>query len=41
MNSLRVIAPELPFPIEFYELNEKEHVIEMDGYKIEAFYVKT
>lgn len=40
VNSLRVIAPELPFPIEFYELNEKEHVIEMDGYKIEAFYVK-
>ena len=27
VNSLRVIAPELPFPIEFYELNEKEHVI--------------
>ena len=35
-----MIAPELPFPIEFYELNEKEHVIQMDGYKIEAFHVK-
>lgn len=40
VNSLRVIAPELPFPIKFYELREKEHTIEMDGYSIEAFQVK-
>ena len=40
VNSLRIIAPELPFPIRFYELKEKEHRIEMDGYTIEAFQVK-
>ncbi|HIX67848.1 MAG TPA: ribonuclease Z [Candidatus Anaerostipes excrementavium] len=40
VNSLRVIAPELPFPIRFYELKEKEHRIEMDGYAIEAFQVR-
>ena len=40
VNSLRVIAPDLPFPIEFYELREKEQTIQMDGYAIEAFQVK-
>ena len=40
VNSLRIIAPELPFPIKFYELKEKEHRIEMDGYTIEAFQVR-
>jgi ribonuclease Z len=40
VNSLRIIAPELPFPIHFYELKEKEHVIQMNGYTIEAFQVK-
>lgn len=40
VNSLRIIAPELPFSIKFYELKEKEHKIEMDGYTIEAFQVK-
>ncbi len=37
--SLRVIAPELPFVIDCIELNEKEHIIHLDGFKIEAFRV--
>lgn len=37
--SLRVIAPELPFVIDCLELNEKEHAINFDGYRIEAFRV--
>lgn len=37
VNSLRVIAPELPFPIEFLELSEQRQLIERNGYKIEAF----
>lgn len=37
VNSLRVIAPEIPFPIEFIELTDKEHVIERKGYVITAF----
>lgn len=40
VNSLRIIAPELPFSIEFYELTKKEHTIEMNGYRLEAFQVK-
>jgi ribonuclease Z len=40
VNSLRVIAPDLPFEIEFYELRQKEHRIQMEGYYIEAFQVK-
>ncbi|MGN0243088.1 MAG: ribonuclease Z [Lachnospiraceae bacterium] len=39
VNSLRVIAPELPFPIEYIELNAPEQTIERDGYRIEAFRV--
>lgn len=39
VNSLRVIAPELPFPIQFVELTNAEEIIEMDGYQIEAFKV--
>lgn len=39
VNSLRVIAPELPFPIEFIELKSSEEVIEINGYQIEAFRV--
>ena len=31
VNSLRVIAPDLPFPIVFRELKEKEEVIEAAG----------
>lgn len=39
VNSLRVIAPELPFPIQFQELNGPEEVIELNGYQIRAFRV--
>ena len=39
VNSLLVIAPELPFPIKFIELNEKSHAIEMNGYVLKAFRV--
>lgn len=37
--SLRIIAPELPFAIDCLELSEKEHTIQMDGFRIEAFKV--
>ena len=39
VNSLRVIAPELPFKIEFIELTENEQHIEACGYHIDAFKV--
>ncbi len=39
VNSLRVIAPEVPFPIEFIELEEKQQTIEIKGYRITAFRV--
>lgn len=39
VNALRVIAPELPFPIEFIELTEPEQTIELKGYQIHAFRV--
>ena len=39
VNSLRIIAPELPFEIKFIELTEKEETICMNGYRIEAFRV--
>lgn len=39
VNALRVIAPELPFPIEFIELNGAYQQIQRDGYIIEAFRV--
>ncbi|MCR5502055.1 MAG: ribonuclease Z [Lachnospiraceae bacterium] len=37
--SLRIIAPELPFPVDCFELSEREQVIRMDGYRIKAFRV--
>lgn len=40
VNSLRVIAPELPFPIEFIEITEPERTIRLKGYRIEAFRVQ-
>ena len=40
VNSLRIIAPELPFDIRFHELEEKEETIEVKGYKIHAFRVQ-
>jgi ribonuclease Z len=40
VNSLRVIAPELPFQLKFIELSEPEEQIEVNGYRIRAFQVK-
>lgn len=40
VNALRVIAPELPFPLQFIELTEKEQTIELNGYEIDAFRVQ-
>ena len=37
VNALRVIAPELPFPIEFIELTGQSQEIQRDGYCIRAF----
>lgn len=39
VNALRVIAPELPFELEFVELTEAHETIPMNGYVIEAFRV--
>ena len=39
VNALRTIAPELPFPIEFIELEEPVQTIFLKGYKITAFKV--
>lgn len=40
VNSLRVIAPDLPFEIKFLELTENSQTIKMNGYEIEAFRVQ-
>ncbi|MBE5853526.1 MAG: ribonuclease Z [Lachnospiraceae bacterium] len=39
VNALRVIAPELPFEINYIELTEPEQELELDGLKIKAFRV--
>ena len=39
VNSLRIIAPELPFKIEFIELTSDIQTIETHGYEIQAFKV--
>lgn len=39
VNSLRVIAPELPFDINFIELCNPNETVEINGYVIEAFKV--
>ena len=39
VNALRVIAPELPFELQFVEITEKEQVFEYNGYRITAFRV--
>ena len=36
---LRVIAPELPFPIVFREIDGAEQEFELNGYRIRAFKV--
>lgn len=39
VNALRIIAPELPFPIQYIELTKAEEVLELNGYRITAFRV--
>ncbi|MCD8013439.1 MAG: ribonuclease Z [Lachnospiraceae bacterium] len=39
VNALRVVAPELPFPIIFKEIQGAEQVFEENGYRITAFRV--
>lgn len=39
VNSLRVIAPELPFPIHFIELEKPEQELYLSGYLVTAFRV--
>ena len=39
VNALRVIAPELPFELIFWELTDKKHTLEYNGYHIQAFKV--
>ena len=39
VNALRVIAPELPFEIQYLELSETEQTFAFDGFRIEAFRV--
>ncbi len=39
VNALRTIAPELPFPIEFHEIDKTSQVFEMEGYRLRAFRV--
>ena len=40
VNSLRVIAPELPFELKFIEITEPEQVFEINGYRVTAFKVR-
>jgi ribonuclease Z len=39
VNSLRIIAPELPFEVKTVEINQLEQVFELNGYTITAFKV--
>ena len=39
VNALRVIAPELPFPIRFLEIEGTQQIFEMNGYRLKAFRV--
>lgn len=39
VSALRVIAPELPFPLKFIEITEPEQQFELFGYQIRAFKV--
>lgn len=40
INSLRIIAPELPFEIEFHEIENKYESFSISGFEIDAFQVK-
>lgn len=39
VNALRIIAPELPYELQFIELSENSHHFEINGYHIDAFKV--
>ena len=39
VGALRVIAPELPFKINYIEITEPEQTVEMNGYRLKAFRV--
>lgn len=39
VGALRVIAPELPFPIKYMEITQTEQTFEMNGYRLKAFRV--
>jgi ribonuclease Z len=39
VSALRMIAPELPFPIQYIELTESQQTLEINGYHITAFRV--
>ena len=39
VNALRVIAPELPFKINYVEITEPEQTFEINGYRLKAFRV--
>ena len=39
VNALRVIAPELPFPIRYMEITEPERTFDMNGCRLKAFRV--
>ena len=39
VKALRVIAPELPFEIQYQEITEQEQTFQFDGFRIEAFRV--
>lgn len=39
VDSLRVIAPELPFSIQYIEITEPEQTFEINGYRLKAFRV--
>lgn len=39
VGALRIIAPELPFPLEYIELDEPEKVLLLEGFEISAFKV--
>ncbi len=39
VGALRIIAPELPFPLVFHEITENEETIHINDYEIEAFKV--
>jgi ribonuclease Z len=40
VNSLRIIAPELPFELKYIELNDNQEEIQMNGYILKAFKVQ-